>query len=137
MLVPALVPNNQVTTSQYCNSSHGCRSLVKAALVCRREMAPYRNDNNHTFTVEEHGFKEQCQETSVLDDLKFLVGTITRGPSAETVTETQATFNIAQVVFFNTTTKATNSNRTETPLQIYISDSTFIQGSGVAKWCMS
>ena len=54
---------------------------------------------------------------SVPDSLKFLVGMINRGPSAEeTVTETQTTISIAQLVFFNTTTKATNANRTETPL---------------------
>ena len=46
---------------------------------------------------------------------------ITRGPSAEetaeeTVTETGATLSIAQVVFVNTTPKATNTNRTEKPL---------------------
>ena len=63
----------------------------------------------------------QCQETSVPDGLKFLVGMITRGPSSEeTVTETQATLIIAQLVFFKTTTKATNANRTETPLPVYI-----------------
>ena len=66
-------------------------------------------------------FKGQCQETSVPDGLKFLVGMITRGPSSEeTVTETQATLSIAQLVFFNTTTKATNANRTETPLPVCI-----------------
>ena len=36
------------------------------------------------------------------------------------MTETQATLGIAQLVFFNTTTKATNANRTETPLPVYI-----------------
>ena len=36
------------------------------------------------------------------------------------MTETQATLSIAQLVFFNTTTKATYDNRTETPLPVYI-----------------
>ena len=125
-------------TSPYCNSSHDCRALAKPALICHREIVSYRNDNNHKFTVEEHSFKEQCQETSVPDDLKFLVGMIVRGPPAEeTVTETQATLSMAQLVFFNTTTKATHANRTEIPLSVYILDSTFILGSGVAKWWMS
>ena len=111
--------NNLVTTSPYCNSSHECRAPVKAALICRREIASYRNANNHKFTVEEHGFKEQCQKTSVPDGLKFLVGMITRGPSAEeTVTETQATH--CSICLFPSTTKATNANRTETPLSVYI-----------------
>ena len=92
MLVPASAMENLVTTSLCCNSSHDCRALVKAVLIWRREIASYRNDNNRKFTIEEHGFKEQCQETSVPVGLKFLVGMITRGPSAEeTVTETQAT----------------------------------------------
>ena len=97
------------------------QSTLEAALICRREIASYRNDNNHKFTIEDHGFEEQCQDTSIPDGFKFLVGMITRGASAEeTVTETQATLSIAQVVFFNTTTKATNANRTETPLPVYI-----------------
>ena len=50
---------NLVTTSLYFNSSHDCRGLAKAALICRREIASYRNDNNHKFTVEEHGFREE------------------------------------------------------------------------------
>ena len=99
MLVPASALNNLATTSPYCNSSHDCRALVKAALTCRREIASTRNDNNHKFTIEEHGFKEQCQEMSVPDGLKFLVGMITRGPSAEeTVAETQATLSIGGTV---------------------------------------
>ena len=36
------------------------------------------------------------------------------------MTETQATLSIAQGVFLNTTTKATNANRTEIPLPVYI-----------------
>ena len=121
MLVLASAMKNLVKTSLYGNSSHDYRALAKVALICRREIASHSNDNNHKFTVEEHGFKGQCQETSVPDGLKFLVGMITRGPSSEEiVTETQATFNIAQLVFFNTTTKATNANRTETPLPVYI-----------------
>ena len=120
-LVSASAMKNLVTTSLCCNSSHDWRALVKAALICRREIASYCNDNNQKFTVEEHGFKEQCQETSVPDGLKFLVGMITRGPSAEeTVTETQATLGIAQLVFFITATKATNANHAETPLPVYI-----------------
>ena len=99
-------------------TSHDCRALVT---ICRREIASYHNDNKIKFTVEEHGFKERCQETSVPDALKFLVGMITRGPAVEeTVTETQVALSIAQLVFFNTTTKATNANRTETPMPVYI-----------------
>ena len=114
MLASAM--RNLVKTSLYGNSSHDYRAQAKAALICRREIASHRK-----FTVEEHGFKGQCQETSVPDGLKFLVGMITRGPSSEeTVAETQATLSIAQLVFFNTTTKATNANRTETPLPVYI-----------------
>ena len=87
----------------------------------RGKIATYRNDNNHNFTVEEQRFKEQCQETSVPDGLKLLVGMIFRRPSAvETVTETQAPLSIAQRVLFNTTTKATDTNRTETHLTVYI-----------------
>ena len=124
--MPASAMKHLVTTSLCCNSSHDCRShdcraFTKAALIRRREIASYRNDNNHTFTVKEYGFKEQCQETSVPDGLKFLAGMITRGSSAEeTVTETQATLSIAQLVFFNTTTKAINANRTQTPPPVYI-----------------
>ena len=125
-----------VTTSLCCNSSHACRALVKAALICRREIASYRNDNNRKLS-KEHGFKEQCQEASVPGRLKFLLGLITRGSSAgETVTVTQATLSIAQLVFFNTKTKATNVNHQRHPCR-YMLDYTFIQGSGVAKWWMS
>ena len=114
--MPASAMKNLATTSLCCISSHDYRALAKAALIFHREIAPYRNDNNHKFTVE-----EQCQETSVPDGIKFLVGMITWGPSAEeTVTETQATLSIVQIVFFNTTTKATNANRTEIPLPVYI-----------------
>ncbi len=59
MHVPTSAMKNLVTTSLSYNSSHDCRALVKAALTCRREIASTRNDNNHKFTIEEHGFKEQ------------------------------------------------------------------------------
>ena len=119
--MPASAMKHLVTTSLYCNSSHDCRGLAKASLICRREIASDPNDNNHKFTVEEHGFKERCQEKSVPDGLKFVVGMITRGPSAEeTVTETRAILSIDECVFFYTTTKATNANRTETLLSVYI-----------------
>ena len=102
LLVPAYAMKNLVTPSPYCSSPHDCRALVKTALICRREIASYRIDNNHKFTVEEQGFNVQYQETSVPYGLKFLVGMITRRPSAEeTVTETQAALSIAQLVFFN------------------------------------
>ena len=42
MLVPASAMQNLVTASICCNSSHACRTLAKAALVCRREIASYR-----------------------------------------------------------------------------------------------
>ena len=120
MLVPTSAMTNLVTTSLSYNSSHDRRALVKAALICRQEIASYRSDSTHKFTVEEHGIKEQCQEALVPDRLKFLVGTITREPSAEeSVTETQATLSIVQLVVFNTTTKETNANRIETPLPVY------------------
>ena len=112
--MPTSAMKNLVTTSLYINSSHDCRALAKAALICHREISSYRNDNNHKFTVDEHGFKEQCQEMLVPDDLKCLVRMITRGPYAEeTVTETQTTLSMAQLVFSNTTTKATDANRAE------------------------
>ena len=60
MHVPTSAMKNLVTTSLSYNSSHDCRALVKAALICRQEIASYRSDHNHKFTVEEHGFKEQC-----------------------------------------------------------------------------
>ena len=41
--------------------------------------------------------------------------------------EKQATLSIAQLVFFNTKTKATNANRTETPLPVYIERSFKVQ----------
>ena len=54
------------------------------------------------------------------------------------MTETQATLSVAELVFFNTTTKATNAHRTETPPPgIQLLDSTFIQSSGLAKWWMN
>ena len=119
--MPASAMTYLVIASLCCNSSHDCRALAKAALICRRKKTSYHTDNNHKFTVEEHGFKEQCQETSVPDGLKFIVGMITRGTSAEkTVTKTQATLCIAQLVFFSTTTKATNDNSIDTPLPVYI-----------------
>ena len=119
--MPTSAMKNLVTTSLYCNSSHDCRALEKAAIICRREIASYGNDYNHKFTVEEHGFKEQCQETSVTDGPKFLLGMMNWGPSAEeTVTETHTTLRIAQLVFFNTIPKTPNANHTEIPLPVYI-----------------
>ena len=118
--MPASAMTDLVITSLCCKSSHDCRTLPKAALMCRRKTASYRNDTTK-FTVEEHGFKEQCQETSVPDGFKFILGKITRGQSAEkTVTKTEATLSIAQLVFFNTTMKTPNANRTEAPLPVYI-----------------
>ncbi len=112
MIVPTSAMQNQVAESLCCNSSHDCRTIAKAALICRREIASYRYNNNHKFTVEAYGFKEQCQETAVPVALKFLVGMITRRPSAEeTVTVTKATLSIAQLVFFNTTPKTPIAQR--------------------------
>ena len=73
--------------------------------------------------------------SSVPDALTFLVWMITRGPSAEEpVTETQAPSSIAQLVFFNTTTEATNVNRTEKPLSVYIGRSFKFQGWRNGEW---
>ena len=119
--MPTSAMQNLITASLCCNSSHDCRSLAKAALICRREIASYHINNNHKSTGEEHGLKEQCQKTSVPDGFKFLLGMITRRPcSNETVTVTQATLSIAQLVFFNTTPNTPNANRTEAPLPVYI-----------------
>ena len=137
MIVLASAMKNLVKTSLYGNSSLDYRALAKAALICRREIASHRNDNNHKLTVEKHGFKGQCQETSVPDGLKFLVGMITREPSSEeTVTETQATLSLLNL------SSSILQRKRQMPIAQrhhcrYILDSKFIQGSGAAKWWMS
>ena len=121
MLVAASAMKDLVTSSLF-QSSHDYRTFAKAALICRREIALHRSTNNRAFIFEEDGFKEQCQEQSVPESLKFLISTITQGPSAnEQGNETtQAALIIAQLVYFNNSVKASGANRIETPLPLYI-----------------
>ena len=38
---------------------------MKTAFICRREIASYRNDNNHAFSVQEYGFLKRTMSGSV------------------------------------------------------------------------
>ena len=48
--------------------------LTKAALICRKEMKRFWNEENHAFHVEQQGYKERCQQDSVPLALKFMIG---------------------------------------------------------------
>lgn len=54
-------------------SSDSC-TLAKSALICRREMKRFWAEENNTFLVEEHGFRERCQQDSIPHALKFMIG---------------------------------------------------------------
>ena len=106
--------------------------------MCRRDIASYRNDNNHTFTVEEHGCKEQCQETPVPVGPKFLVGIIRLGdhPRRKLLPKHR------QHPAFPNLPSSILQRKRQMPIAQrhpcrYTLNTTFIQGSGVAKWWMS
>ena len=100
-------------------------TLLRATNIVRRDILAKKS----TFSG---GFENKCQQDSVPESLKTLVGMILGGPDIETQTsktiDTQATLTITQLILFNSIKRrrkaksASNRHSTnrETPLPVYL-----------------
>ena len=102
-------------------------TLLKATRIIRRDMLDTKSKFNGTFN-------NSCQQESVPESLKTLIGMILGGPDIKTqssdMTEAQASLSIAQLMLFNGTKRRRDSGTTgasyyhsrncEPPLPIYL-----------------
>ena len=123
--------NDEVATAlqQACERDfdNEAMTLLKATRIIHRDMSDTKSKFNATFN-------NSCQQESVPESLKTLIGMILGGPDIKTrssdMTEAQTSLSISQLMLFNATKRRRDSGTTgasyyhsrdrEPPLPIYL-----------------
>ena len=116
--------NNEVATAlqQACERdfNNEAMTLLKATRIIRRDTLDTKSKFNRSFN-------NSCQQESVAESLKTLIGMILGGPDIKTqssdMTEAQTSLSISQLMLFNATKRRASyyhSRDREPPLPIYL-----------------